>query len=83
MEEKIGKITHYFSKIGVGVLEITEGSVKAGDTIHLIGHGADFTQVIDSLQVDHQPVPEVKVGESAGLKIAQPVKEGVEVYKVN
>ncbi|MFA6428320.1 MAG: EF-Tu/IF-2/RF-3 family GTPase [Candidatus Buchananbacteria bacterium] len=83
MEEKIGKITHFFSKIGIAVLEVTTGSIKVGDTIHLVGHGIDFSQVISSMQVDHAPVTEVQAGESAGLKIDQLVKEGVEVFKVS
>ena len=36
-EKKIGKITHYFSKAGVGVLELTEGDLKIGDIIKIQG----------------------------------------------
>ena len=81
-EEKVGKITHYYAKIGVAVLEVTDGLVKVGDTLHVVGHGVDFNQTISSMQVEHQPVEEAKVGESVGLKTDQPVKEGAEVFKV-
>jgi hypothetical protein len=50
MEEEIGHITHYFSKIGVAVIEITSGSLKIGETIHVKGHSSDFTQTVESLQ---------------------------------
>lgn len=81
-EKLIGKITHYFGKIGVGVLELTEGTLKAGETIHIVGHGADFSQTVESMQVEHQNVEEAKKGDSVGLKVSEKVKEGAEVYKV-
>ena len=56
MEEEIGKITHYFSKINVGVLEITKGKVQVGDTLHIKGHTTDYYQKIQSMQVEHAPV---------------------------
>jgi hypothetical protein len=31
MEEEIGKITHHFSKINVGVIEITKGELRVGE----------------------------------------------------
>ncbi|MBM3298219.1 MAG: hypothetical protein FJY83_11565, partial [Candidatus Aminicenantes bacterium] len=64
MEEEIGRITHYFSKIGVGVLEITQGELKVGDTIHIKGHTTDFFQKVESMQVEHAPVQSAKKGDS-------------------
>ena len=82
MEEEIGKITHYFSKINVGVIEINKGELHVGDTIHIKGHTTDFYQKVQSLQVEHSPVDSVKVGESAGLKVESPVRENDLVLKV-
>jgi len=82
MEEEIGHITHYFSKIGVAVIEITSGTLKAGETIHVKGHTSDFTQVVDSLQQEHQAVPEAKKGGSYGMKAKEPVREGDKIFKV-
>ena len=78
----IGKITHYFNKIGVAVIELTEGDLKVGDTIKIARHDGDFDQAVTSMQVDHQEVTTAKKGESLGLKVDQPVKEGNLVYKV-
>ena len=77
----IGKITHYFSKIGVAVIELT-AALKAGDTIRIIGGATDFTQTVDSMEVDHQKVQEAKIGDSVGLKVDQKAKEGYKVYKI-
>ncbi len=81
-EKLIGKITHYFGHIGVAVLVLTEGDLKVGETIHIIGHGADFCQNVDSMQVEHQKVEEAKSGDSVGLKVTEKVKQGAEVYKI-
>ena len=82
MEEEIGRITHFFPKIGVAVVEITVGSLKVGETIRIKGHTSDFTQTVESLQQEHQTVPEVKAGVSAGLKVKEHVREGDKVFKV-
>ena len=43
MEKHIGKVTHYFNRIGVAVLEL-EDSLQVGDTIHITGKTTDITQ---------------------------------------
>jgi len=82
MEEEIGKITHYFSKINVGVLELTKDELKIGDTIHIKGHTTDFYQKVESMQVEHQPVDSAKPGEAAGLRVENPVRQHDLVFKV-
>lgn len=80
--DTIGKVTHYFDKVGVAIINLTSGSLKAGQQIKF-KHGDDeFTQTVESLQVDHKPVEEVKSGDAFGLKVDQPVKVGTEVYTV-
>ena len=83
MKEKlIGKITHYFTNIGVAVVEITAAGLKAGDKIHVRGATSDFEQAVDSMQVEHENVDKAKKGQSVGLKVEQPVREGDEVFRV-
>jgi putative protease len=82
MEEEIGRVTHYFPKIGVAVIEVTAGSLKVGETIHIKGHTSDFTQPVESLQQEHLSVPEAKKGGSFGMKVKEHVREGDRVYKV-
>ena len=82
MEEEIGKITHYFSKINVGVLELSKGVLRIGDTIHIKGHTTDFYQKVDSMQVEHVPVESAKPGEPVGLKVENPIRDNDLVFKV-
>ena len=77
----IGKITHYFSKIGVAVIELSD-TLKVGDTIRIAGGATDFTQAVDSMEVEHQKVQEAKKGESIGLKVNEKVREDYQVYKL-
>lgn len=77
----IGKITHYFGNIGVAVIEVSK-TLKVGDNIRIVGGETDFTQTVDSMEIEHEKVKEAKKGDSVGLKIAQKVREGYKVYKV-
>ncbi len=78
---KVGVITHYYDKIGVAVLELTD-TLSAGDTIRISGHGNEFTQAVNSMQVEHESIPVAKKGQAIGIKTDQPVKEGDEAFKV-
>ena len=77
----IGKITHYFGNIEVAVIELSD-TLKVGDNIRIVGGETDFTQIIDSMEVEHKKVEEAKKGDSIGLKVGQKVREGYKVYKL-
>ena len=77
----IGKVTHYFSKIGVAVIELSD-TLKVGETIRIVGGETDFDQVIESMEIEHQKVETAKAGDSVGLKVSQKVREGYKVYKI-
>lgn len=78
-EKLVGKITHYYNVIGVGIIELSR-TLKVGDTIHIKGKATDFEQTVDSLQIEHKEVQSAKKGDVIGVKTEQKVKEGDEVY---
>ena len=80
-EKLIGKVTHYFNKISVAVVEL-EDTLKVGDVIHIKGATTDFTQEVESMQIEHKNVDTAKKGQAIGLKVDQPVRENDNVYKV-
>lgn len=83
MEEKeIGVVSDYFAKIGVVAVEITQGELSIGDTIHFSGHTTDFTQVVESMQIEHEQVEKAKAGDSVGIKVKERVRKHDKVYKV-
>ena len=79
--KKVGKITHYYNKAGVAIVEV-EGAVKIGDIVKFQGHGADFERPLDSIQINHEQVQSAKKGDVVGVKVIKEVKEGTEVLKV-
>lgn len=82
MEKEIGQITHYYNRIAVAVLKLREG-LKIGDEIHIIGHTTDFTQFVDSLEINHQQVPSAGAGADVALAVDSRVRRGDKVYLVN
>lgn len=82
-EEKklVGKVTHYFSKINVAVVELN-GTLKVGEEISIEGAATNITQKVDSMQIEHKNVSQAKKGESVGMKVADKVREGDMVFKV-
>jgi hypothetical protein len=81
-ERKVGRVTHYFSKISVAIIEIADEALSVGETIHVKGHTSDFTQKIDSMQIEHQSVQTAEKGTSIGLKVIAHAHENDMVYKV-
>ncbi|MFH1967976.1 MAG: hypothetical protein ABIJ84_01155 [bacterium] len=80
-EKPIGQVTHYFSNIGVAVIDLSS-PLKQGDVIRITGgQETDFEQKVDSLQVDHKEVKSAKKGDSVGMKVKEKVREGYKVFK--
>lgn len=77
---KVGKITHYYDKIGVAVIEVL-GTLASGDKIKITGSN-EFTQEVDSIQIEHEKIKQAKKGQVVGLKVNEAVKKGDEVFKV-
>ncbi|MDD5147316.1 MAG: hypothetical protein PHV63_02070 [Candidatus Daviesbacteria bacterium] len=80
--KSIGKVVHYYDKLGVAIVDLESGGLKVGDEVKFKRGDEEFVQKIDSLQVDHKDVDSVKKGDSFGLKVDQPTKPGTEVYLV-
>lgn len=79
-EKPIGKITHYYSNIGVGIVELND-TLKVGDQIKIKGHSTDFDQSVDSIQIDHKEVEQADKGDVIGMKVSDKVREADEIYK--
>lgn len=76
----IGKVTHYFSKVRAAVIKLDK-PLSVGDTIKIKGHTTDFTQQINSMQIDRVPVNTAKKGNEIGLLVESRVREHDIVYK--
>ncbi len=79
---RIGEVTHFYDRLSVAVLKLTE-PVCVGDVLHLLGHHTDFRQRVESLQIEHQEVIEAGPGQDVAVKVAQKVHPGDAVFKVS
>jgi len=78
---KVGKVTHYYDKIGVAVVELSADLAK-GDRIKFVRGNEDlFEQTVESMQVEHNQIESASKGKTVGLKVEQPVREGAEIFK--
>jgi len=80
-EKKIGFVSNFFKKISVAAIDITDGTVAVGDTLHFLGHTTDFEATVHAMQIEHKFVTEAKKGDSVGIKVNEVVREGDKVYK--
>ena len=80
--EKIGEVFHYFSKLGVAAIRLTEGPLSVGDTIQIQGPTTNLTQPVDSIQIENASVPSAPKGQSVGIKVKDKVRERDLVYRV-
>jgi putative protease len=82
-EEKklIGKISHYYGKIGVAVVDLTD-KLSVGDTISIEGAVTNMRQTVDSMEIEHKKIKMAKAGDSIGLKVNDKVREGDAVYRI-
>ena len=79
--KEIGRITHYYGHLSVGIIELSD-SLKLGDKIRIKGHTSDFTQQVESMQIEHANASEAKHGDHVGIKVAQKTHPNDKVYKV-
>ncbi len=77
----VGKMSHYFTKIGVGVIELSD-ELKVGDRISIEGATTNVQQTVDSMEIEHANMQSAGAGQSVGMKVAQRVREGDLVYKL-
>ena len=77
--EQVGRVSHYYDKLGVAIIELA-APLKVGDKIKFKGHGADFEQTVDSMQIERDAVEKAKKGDAVGVKVENKAKEGTAVY---
>ena len=82
MEERIGSVIKFFDKNGVAAVKIEFGELSVGDTIRIKGNATDFTQKVDAMEFNHQPMQKATRGQFAGIKLSHPAKPFDLVYKI-
>jgi hypothetical protein len=81
LKDQIGIITHYFPHVRAAVVKLS-APLKVGETIRIQGHTTDFTEAVNSIQIDRVPIQEAKKGDEIGLLVNSRVRQHDVVTKV-
>ena len=79
-KKPIGEVIHFYDKILVAIVKLN-GVLKTGDTVKFKHADDEFTQTVDSMELEHKKISSAKKGAEIGLKVTQPVKEKTLLYK--
>ena len=79
-KKPIGEVIHFYDKILVAIVKLN-GVLKTGDTIKFKHDDNEFTQTVDSMELEHKKITSAKKGAEIGLKVTQAVKEKTLLYK--
>ena len=77
----VGTITHFFGRISVGIIDLSD-TLRVGETIRIKGPTTDLTQTVESMQIEHESVEEAGAGQVIGTKVQDRVREGDQVFVV-
>jgi hypothetical protein len=83
--QRIGTVAHYYTEKSVLSIDVGESELRVGDTVGFLFEDSFFEEVVTSLQVNRQPVPEATAGQRAGYKTSlrrNEVPEGTVIYAV-
>jgi GTPase len=80
-EKEIGKVTHYFSRIKVAGIELSD-ELTVGDTILISGATTHFQQKVESMQLDKEHIEKGEPGQLIGVSVQEKARPGDKVYKM-
>lgn len=80
--ERVGEVFKYYAKPGVAAIRITEGTLKVGDQIQIQGATTDFSQTVDSMEIEREKVEAASAGQSVGIQVKDRTRPGDTVYRV-
>ena len=80
-QKQIGIVSNYFDHVNAAAIKLTD-SLKAGETIRIVGGEIDFEQEVGEMQIQHEKINSAKSGDEIGLKIKERVRKGYKVFRV-
>jgi len=80
MQTMIGRVSHYYPRVGVAAIVLSDHIAK-GDRIHIHGPHDDIYQIVTSMEYDHNPIQEADPGQDIGIRVNERVHEGDLVCK--
>jgi hypothetical protein len=81
MEKRVGTITHFYTRLSVAVVQLS-GELKLADEIHILGHITDFTQYVNSMEINHAKIEHAGPGMEVALFVEEYVRVGDHIFKI-
>jgi len=79
----VGKVTNYFTKLGVAEIKMETGELAVDDDIYITGPTTGVLEMTPGeIRVDLKPVQTARKGEMCSIKTPELVRRGDKVYKV-
>jgi putative protease len=80
----VGKVTNYFSKIGVAEIKIDTHALKVGNEIKIIGPTTGvYEDVLEEIRVDEKNVKETVKGDTCSIPVKSLVRRQDKVYRID
>src|SRR6059036_900906 len=80
--KKVGEVFHFYGKIGVAAIRLTDDGIAIGDTVQIQGPSTNLEQTVDTLQIEHAVVSRAEPGQEVGMTVRERVREKDFVYKL-
>ena len=80
-EQEIGEVSNYFAHVNVAAIKLS-APLKIGDTILIKGRENEFTQIVESMQINRKNVEKANAGDEIGILVKEKVRKGYKVFKV-
>ena len=80
-EVDVGMVTHYWSKLGVAGVHLTQ-PLDVGDRIHVLGHTSDFEQPVGAMEIEHHRILHGDPGADVAVHVVDHAREHDHVYKL-
>ncbi len=86
-EQLIGRVSRYYSNLGVAGLSLT-APLHKGNRIRIVGRSyttspTDVEQTVDSMEIEHHQVDDAGPEDAVAVKVSEKVREGDYVFRVD
>lgn len=78
-DKSVGEVTHYYGNLGVAIVKFNQ-DMPLGKNVTFLGSTTDFSQNLESMELDRKPVNMAPKGKEIGVKVKDKAREGDKVY---
>lgn len=79
----VGRVTHYFGRIGVAAIEVAADELRVGDMIRVLGATSNFTQKVQSMEMDHLPMDVARTGDIVAIRVVERARVGDTIFRIS